>query len=123
MKYAAVLAAITDEREREDELIARWTRDVEAADNAMPPNPAHTVVRSITPGVLHPAEAVTLLAALFKGLAPNAYISGYRSALACISDAISELHGELESEPERDDGPDWDARHDERRDNARDFAS
>jgi hypothetical protein len=98
---ADIRAERADSAEREAECLARWARDVDAADAAIPhSNAEHEAALIAHLGGLLPAEAVVLLAAVFRGLAHNSHIEAHRSAMAGIADAIAELRAEFERERE-----------------------
>jgi predicted nucleic acid-binding protein len=127
--FAAVAADIRAERadtaEREAELLARWTRDVDAADAAIPHCSAeHEAALIAQLGGLLPDDAVVLLAAVYRGLSLSSHIEAHRSAMAGIADAVCTLRAEFERdrEPEGEfDGPDPDEAYERSRDDAIDF--
>jgi hypothetical protein len=128
VNFAAVAADIRAERadtaEAEAALLARWTRDVDAADAAITHcNAEHEAALIARLGGLLPGEDVVLLATVFRGLAHNSHIEAHRDAMACIADAISSLRAEFERDREsvEDDGPDPDEAYERSRDDAIDF--
>ena len=120
--FSAVLRDIGKQRredsEREFALLRRWTADVQrAAEWAAVDAKAQTHYASLQidqVGQLFEADAIVLLAALYRGIAAhNTHIDSRRSALAAIHDAVSEMFGEAKrdaeerGEPEYDDPRDW----------------